>query len=316
MPLDRSTVIAGPAIVTFDSYTYYTEGDIIVESTRETWKPKTSIYGELTSRAKSQPVTKITFTPVGALESPTKYITRYSPSNVGTLLFGASDLPVAIKGKDGKISTWQSGAVVKQPVLRLSTQRTCWGPMEINCINKNSTDLTNASGQNVITSVAFSDTSFNSATVTSTPYLAALGALSAPFNAIYTEDGFEIEQQITTTPLHIDNYGTVNWIITECAATVKFIPANCDAADLYTLFQLQGANAVLPGQDVASLNNDLVITGGTTPTALTVTLSKVGPEKTTTRYSLTELRAGECILYAKKTVTAGVLAPLLTVAIA
>ena len=97
---------------------------------------------------------------------------------------------------------------------------------------------------------------------------------------------------------------------------MKFIPANCDAADLYTLFQLQGANAVLPGQDVASLNNDLVITGGTTPTALTVTLSKVGPEKTTTRYSLTELRAGECILYAKKTVTAGVLAPLLTVAIA
>jgi hypothetical protein len=270
----------------------------------------------LTSRAKSQPVTKITFTPVGALESPANYITLHSPADVGTLLFGATDFPVGIKGKDGKVSTWQSGAIVKMPTLRLSTQRTCWGPMEINCINKNSTDLTNGSGQNVITSVAFSDTSFNSALVTSTPYLAALGSLSAPFDAIYTEDGFEIEQTMTTKPLHIDNYGTVNWIITEVAATCKFIPANCDAADLHTLFQLQGANAVLPGQDVASLNNDLVITGGVTPTALTATLAKVGPEKTTERYSLTELRAGEVILYAKKTVTAGVLAPLLTVALA
>jgi len=316
MPLDRNTVIAGPAIITFDSYTYYTEGDIIVELSRETWKPKTSIYGELTSRAKSQPVTKITFTPVGALESSAKYITRYSPSDIGTFIFSGSDKPVAIKGKDGKVSTWQAGAVTKQPVLRLSTQRTCWGPMEISCINANSTDLTSGSGQNVISSVAFSDTSFNSSLVTSTPYLAALGSLSAPFNAIYTEDGFEIEQQATTVPQHIDNYGTINWRITEVAATVKFIPANCDIADLHTLFQLQGANAVLPGQDVASLNNNLVITGGVTPTALTVTLNSVGPEKTTERYSLTELRAGEVILYAKKTVSAGVLSSLLTVAIA
>jgi hypothetical protein len=316
MPLDRNTVIAGPAIITFDSYTYYSEGDIIVESTRETWKPKTSIYGELTSRAKSQPVTKISFTPVGAMESPDKYITRYNPADIGTFIFSGADKPVAIKGKDGKISTWQAGAVTKQPVLRLSTQRTCWGPMEISCINANSTDLTSASGQNIITSVAFSDTSFNSALVTSTPYLAALGALGSPFDAIYAEDGFEVDQQATTTPQNIDNYGTINWRITEVAATVKFIPANCDVADLHTLFQLQGTDAVKPGEDVAKLNNNLVITGGVTPTALTVTLNACGPEKTTERYSLTELRAGEVILYAKKTVSAGVLSPLLTVTIA
>src|SRR5262249_36098837 len=162
-------------------------------------------------------------------------------------------------------------------------------------------DLTSASGQSVITSVAFSDTSFDSVSVTSAPYVGALGALSSPFNAIVTEDGFEIEQAITTQEIKIANYGVVNYIISEFVCSIKFVPANFDDADLQSLFQLQGASAVLPGQEVANQGYDLVITGGTTPFAITATLSKVGPDKGASRYGLAQLRAGECELFAKKT---------------
>lgn len=302
---DRTTVIMGPAIVTFNGYTYYTQANILVESTRETWEPATSIYGALTKRARGQAVTKITFTPVGALEQPTKYITMYTPASVGTVLFGTTDLPVVIQTLAGKQITWQSGAVSRPADLILSAQKTAWGPIEMMCIGKKATALTDPAVMAVISSLAFADTSFNSATVSSAPYTAALGALAAPFNGILSEDGFTISNNVTTAPRPIDSYGIVNWMITQVMASIRFVPANCDDADLWNLFQLQGSTAILPGQDVASLGQDLVITGGTTPTSVSCTLKNVGPDKTTSRYGLNELRAGEVEMFSRKTITSG-----------
>jgi hypothetical protein len=305
MAFDRTTVIMGPAIVTYRSYTYYTQGNITVESTRETWEPKTSIYGALSRRASSSPQTKISFTPVGALEQPTKYITMYTPASVGTTLFSGTDYPLVIQTLAGKQITWQSAAVTKPPDLILSAMKTGWGAMEFMAIGKKATDLTDPSVQASISSLAFSDTSFDSSKVASAPYSAALGALGAPFNDIMSEDGFTISNNITTEPRRLDSYGIVNWMITECMASVRFVPANCDDADLWELFQLQGSNAILPGADVSNLNQDLVITGGVTPTAVSCTLTNVGPDKTASRYGLNELRAGEVEMFCRKTITSG-----------
>jgi len=309
MPFDRTQVIQGPAIISFKGYTYYTQGDITVENTRETWEPKTSIYGALTKRASSSPVTKITFTPAGAADDPTKYINVFTPANIGQLLFGATDFPVTIQTIAGKLITWKAGAITKAPDLILSTLKTLWGPMEISCIGAKATALTDPAVQSTFTSSAFADTSFDSSKVTSAAYQAALGSLSSPFDAIVTEDGFTVSNNMTVNPVRIANYGIVNWVISEVIASVKFIPANCDDDSLWTLFQLQGSNAILPGGDVASLNQDLVITGGTSPTAVSCTIAKVGPDKSTSRYGLAVLRAGEVELFARKSFTSGVLIP-------
>jgi hypothetical protein len=308
MAFDRTQVIQGPAIITFNAYTYYTEGDITVETQRETWEPKTSIYGALTKRAASTPVTKIKFTPVGVAAAATNYINAFTPANIGQLLFGATDKPVVIQTVAGKQITWAAGAITKTPDLILSSLKMLWGEMEISTIGKKSTALTDPAFMAAIITQAFSDTSFDSSKVPSAPYQAALGTSPAsPFDAIVTQDGFTVSNNMTVNPLKIANYGTVNWVIAEVIASVKFIPANCDDQDLWNLFQLQGSNAIAPGGDVASLNQNLVITGGVTPNSVNCTISNVGPDKTASRYGLAVLRAGEVELFSRKSFVSGVL---------
>jgi hypothetical protein len=189
----------------------------------------------------------------------------------------------------------------------LSTLKTLWGEMEISCIGKKATALTDPACQAVFASNPFTDTSFDSASVTSASYQGALGSLPTPFDAIVTEDGFTVSNNLTVNPVRIANYGIVNWVIAEVIASARFVPANFDDDSIWDLFQLQGSNAILPGGDVASLNQDLVITGGTTPYSVSCTIAKVGPDKSASRYGLAILRAGEVELFARKTFTSGVL---------
>ncbi len=125
------TIIAGPAIVTLASYSFYTESGIMLTPERESFDVSSDADGKIDTRHKSL-LNMIELTPVGEIESMAKYF-PYGAAQVGKSIFGTANAPLVIVTKfggaanTGQTRTFPRGAIFKPPQLRLSTQKTLFG---------------------------------------------------------------------------------------------------------------------------------------------------------------------------------------------
>jgi hypothetical protein len=297
------TIIAGPAIITHNSQTYYTEGDITLRHTRQTFPVQSALGGTIDQRLVSQ-MTEISFKPVGALDVAAKYI-PYAASQIGSLLIDqAVPKSVVIWAKDGVKNTWGNGFVSGLPSFTLGANKTAIGSeMKITCFADPTKTLVHASAWNAITAAALADTSFDETKIVTPAWTAAFG--SSPYNAMESEDGFTFEVAMAMRVIPLANYGNVNALLTDLTARVRFVPANLTEAQIWTLLNLQDAAAIVPGMSVASAT-DLIISAG----GLSFTLYKAGPTDASTHYGLTALRQGEIAFEQKKTWTTGAINPI------
>jgi hypothetical protein len=296
-------IIIGPAIITRNGHTYYSEADITSELSRETWKPGSSIFGGLGERLVSQQQ-KLSFTPVGALDVVAKYI-PWAVANIGATIF--SDIPAVIKTKAGQTITWANSAITKLPSFRLSPVASAFSSaMEITCLGDLDKAPTAADSWNTFAAAAFNDTTFDETKIRAGRYTATFGELED----IESEAGFTFEVAIQTQPVKVANRGIVNMLLTEVTAVCRFNPVGLGNEDvIWAMMGLQGADAILPGERLAKGGNDLVITDGTH----VFTLHQAGPQKALERYGLTALRHGEVAFAASKSFTLGALNPLFTI---
>src|SRR5581483_6014013 len=121
------SIIAGPAIVTWNGFSYYSKAGIKAEFKRETFKITTDADGDIDERMKSQ-LTEVSFQPVGMAGAASTAMAPYFPyavNAIGKSIFGASNLPLVIvtkfggTGNAGQAITYPRGAVTKLPPLRL-----------------------------------------------------------------------------------------------------------------------------------------------------------------------------------------------------
>lgn len=299
------TIIAGPAIVQFNSQTYYTEGDVTVSLRRDTFNVATALHGTIDTRLSGQMV-EITFKPVGALDTVAKYL-AHAATAVGTLLVNqASPKTVVVWGKDGVKQTWHSGFISRLPEFTLSATKTAIGAITLTCLGDPTKSLTDAAAWNTTASAALSDTSFDETKIVTPAYTAALGSV---FTGLAAQDGFTFQPSLSVSMKRVDNYGPVNAMITDLVYAVRFTPVGLTEAELWAACNLQGTSAVVPGASL-STSNDLVISAG----AVSFTLAKAGIASALTQYGLEPLRLGEVAFVNRKTFSSGALAAPVTVA--
>lgn len=306
--MSAPTIIAGPAIVQLGSNTYYSEGDITVALKRNTWSPQTSIAGAIDTRLKSQMV-EISFTPVGVLDTVAKYL-PYAASQIGTLLFGSANTNCVIWTRAGQKITWENAAITKFPGFKASPLNALFtSALTITALGKNATAPTDAAAWNAITTASFTDATFDETLLLTPRYTAAWGSTS-PYSAMEPEDGFQLDFTMEVEPKETANYGITDMLLKEVKVEAKFTPVNLTEAQIWTLLNLQGSSALLPGDSVSKDGHDLVISAGD----VSFTLHKAGPTDGGTNYGLTKLRQGEVSFMCKKTWSSGVLDNLFTVA--
>lgn len=294
MPVTRPilpVVIRGPAILTYDSFSYYTEGDIKVAHRRPVMPVKADMWGVVDQRSKGYSA-EISFTPAGEMKSIAK-LYPYGPathagaaiaSSIGNSIFGAAASPKAlvILTKAGKTYTFHRAGVLRMPQLRLSPDKTLFGEMSFMAIGKYATAPSDAAAFRTLAAAAFADTNFDATLLKTQLYSAALGARSTPYDGMGARNGFTIDVALDTVEAEDVNFGIADVFVRSIEVRCSFAPNNLTDAQFEAIIMEQGSDVILPGDSVSKKDENLVITSDN----LVVTLNDVGPSEAGENFGL------------------------------
>jgi hypothetical protein len=304
--------IGGPAIVTFDSGIWYTEGDIDVDIVQEKWDVSTALFGVIDRRVKSLPVATVSFKPDGQVTSGrVGKAFPYTLNSIGKSVFGASDKTLVINTLAGQKYTFAKAGLIASPTLRLSAVTTAFdGNIQFLCVHKSNADVLVADNFLKIEAQAFSDVSFDQSKVITPGFTAAYGG--SPFDAMESLDGFRIEQPLSVIRKEVDRLGVIDaYLASMGPAACRFTPAGMTEANWKTLTHLDGASLLLPGVSAGAGSTDLVITG----TGLSVTLAKCNVSESKLAFGTSKERLGELVFIARNVFTVGVPGAMLTITV-
>ena len=309
MSYPTPVIIQGPAIITFNGYSFYTKGGIKKSLKRDTFDVTTDAYGKVDERLASQ-ITELSFTPAGNIISTAHLNAHfpYSAASIGQSVFnpaGGADLPLVIQTLAGETITYPRAAITKLPTLNLKATDAPLGEMTFTALPASAGQLTSSTVIKTNATASFADTTFDPARIFSAAYQAAWGSTS-PFSAMISADGFEFSVDISLKPVTVDMWGVVDMYLESIVASAKFAPANLNETQLDTLLAVQGSSAILPGMSLANAGTDLVITS----TPLNVTLKNAGPKDAEYIYTVGQHRFQGMTFMNKRTFTAGAANPL------
>jgi len=311
MPIDRTTLITGPAIITYNGQSFYTEGDIELSPGISYGEINTSMHGKVDSYI-DDIVAEISFTPAGQwIAGHLSVLWPYTNPIIGSSIFGATDKNVVIQTLAGQQLTWKAGAITAMPDIILSATKTPIGAVTLTCIGANDTAWTDTAKRAVIEAQAFSDTSFDPSQIKMAAYSAALTGASAPWDDIQTEEGWTISFDLSTESRMTDAQGTVEMTLGGVVATAKCVPVGISESELMDALPLQGAG-IQRGTRLSGLGADLTIQGPTAGDPIVV-LKNATLTTGSLVFGQTALRTGEIAFESAVTFTNGARNALFTV---
>lgn len=310
MTIDRTAIVLGPGIVTFNSQVFYSKDDIIATPVIDTFKVETSMFGDADERLDNIAY-EIAFTPAGQwIAAHLPVLWPHSNPVVGASVYGGADLDLVVTGIDGRQMTFHAAAVSQMPTLRLSAKETPMGQITFISIGANDTAWSDASKRSTEEAQAFADTSYVQADTKTVPYTSVWGAVS-PWDSFETEDGWTIDFELDLQDIMTDSDGIVDKRVGNATGIIaRAVPQGVTAAQLETLLAVQGTGKVR-GTSLSANANDLVIAGGSgNPT---FTLNDAAPKAGPFRWGGTVVRTGEVAFVAVPAFTSGARDALFTV---
>ncbi len=220
--IDRSTIIRGPAQITFDSEVFWSKGNVTVTYEHTTFDKETDAFG-IVGRAKTDAQIRVSFTPVGEIESaPLGKLYPYASTALGSSIYGSTDTTLEIKTLKNKL-TIKNAAVTRMPSLTLGAGTTALGEVEFTGLVKNSSepDLA-ASYYEYAEGAQTFGTSFDATKIKASEYTSAtyLGATHV------SVDGFTIDFDMTLAPVVADAIGTIDMRLQDLSFTANWSPIN------------------------------------------------------------------------------------------
>ena len=304
------SIIPGPAVIKHSGFTFYSKDGFRLNHNIESFPIVSDMVGQADTR-KLKDLTTISWTPDGQVKSLAKYF-PHALADIGKSIFGkatGSDA-VEIWTQNGQKHTWHRGAVWKSPQLRLKPSDTLFGDMEIVCIGKAATQRTDAAYFKTLAATAFADTTYDETSIMTAQYSAAWGA-AAPYDAMGSLGGFEIDIEYEMSQIDSVDFGVAEITLDSIIARARFIPNSLTEAQLDTLIGFQGADAIGIGESFAKAGNDLVIASD----VFSATIHKAGPAGYASMFARGKHRHDAVEWFSKRTWTNGVGNPLWTFAI-
>jgi len=304
--INRTTVLKGPALVTYGGQSFWSKGDITVTPVFERFPIPTSRFGVVTERHSNRKFT-IAFEPSGRFTAALHAVMwAVAAKNPGDSLLGGSDAALVVHGRDGVKITFHNAAITSAPGMRLSANTTITGSMTFTAILKNSTDPTNAAAYYTIASEAYpGDSGFAVADIITTPYLANWG--SSPWADFVTDNGWEIGFDMSIREEKADGIGTYDLVLEELKVTAKAAPVGPTMAQIMTALKTTEAL----GTDLSG-TDDLVI-ASTVTGGPSVTISRAAMVESGFQFGSQPKRVAPTTWTATRLITAGVAQPLFAV---
>lgn len=298
--IDRTSIITGPALVTFGGQSFWSKGDITLKPVTNNFKIPTSSFGDVDERTQDKSI-EVSFEPDGRFTSGLAAVLwPYAATAIGASIFGGSDSALVVHSRAGTKVTVHNAALTKMPDLRLGVAKTIQGSVTFTGLLANSTDPTNAAAYYTIATESYpGDTGFDIADIKTLAYGSAWG--SSPWDSFLTQEGWDISFDLQLAPQMVDGLGTVDMSLQSLGVTARAIPVGLTEAQILTAM----GNTRALGASVASAD-DLIVSA----TGLYFSLSKAGLRAAELGYGAQRKRAGQLEWFATRTVTAGVADPL------
>ena len=297
--IDRSSIlIQGPALMTYKSSTFWSKGDVTIKPVVKTMKIPGAGVGDIDERPTDRRI-EVSFEPVGAFSSGLAAILwPHLALLPGQSLFGSTDYPLVVHGRDGNKVTVHNANLAAMPKIRIGADKTIVAPVTFTGLIAKSTDASNAAAYWTWASASYpGDTGLSLSEIIQLPGAAAWGA-SSPWSAFKTADGWEIDFAMQTQDVTVDGLGTVDILMTGLTVTAKATPLGITVANAIAKLPVSGAL----GTSTAN-GDDLVIS-----------TAAGGPQVTLNAARLTDVpmvwgpatkRIGACTWLATRTWTTG-----------
>lgn len=301
MQIDRTTILTGPALVTYAGSTFWSKGNITIKPTFESFKVETSFAGEVDTRYSSKSF-EISFEPDGRFTSGLAAILwPYAATQIGASVYGGSDRALVVHGRDGKKFTFHNAALTGMPNFMAGVSKTIQGSCKFTAILANSTDPTNAAAYYTYAPQAYpGDTGWASSDILTKGFDSAWG--SAPWNAFQTEAGWELAFNLQLAAQKADGLGVVDMTLQGLTVTAKAIPVGPTINDVMT--KLGHTEAL--GASRAASGANLVISA----TGIHAYVYKAAMTESEGIWGTQAKRIGTTTWQAMRSVTAGSLDPL------
>lgn len=293
--IDPYTILQGPAIITFNGATFYSEGDIEVEEVLEELTIKASGLNDIEDRVKDRQY-KIKFKPAGEWENLTVLFPNYG---IGEHLFDSNPLVIWTREAANNKRTYHNAAITKLPSVATGVDNTMLGDIEFTCLIAPATESGDAASFLTVTSEAFPSETFDPSAVLTPVVNFTLGA-DAPWLNISTITAPVFDFAINLRPVKVSGRGTISMILVSKKGTVKFTPVGVTEADVRAL---RGADQAVgtrpPVKDVTA-----------SASGIWIKLNKCQFKGGNLSYGTSKERIGEITGQATQTVIEGSVQPL------
>jgi hypothetical protein len=237
MQIDRTTIITGPALVTFGGQTFWSKGDITLKPVVEKFDIPTSSFGSVDKRIRDKRF-EVTFEPEGRFTTALLAVLYpYAATNIGASIYGSTDRALVIHSRSGIRVTLHNAALTTLPSLRFAVGSTITGSVTFTALLKKDTDTGSGGAYFAVASATYpGDSAFSSSAILTRGYTATWLRATTDVD-LPTREGWEIAFDLSLEPVIVDGIGTVDMRLSELRVTASCIPVGLSEEDILTSMQ-------------------------------------------------------------------------------
>ncbi len=261
MPIQRGSIIRGPAVVTFGGQTFRTKGDVQLAMGIDAFDVESSEFGPI-DRRRNNITISLTFEPVGVVTAAIiPVLWPHLSKAVGASLFGTTDVPCTVAPVGGGLQLVLSAAAITgMPAIDISSTKTSIGQVTITGILANNKEWSDAAARYAASTI-------------SAPTLAAIDVSAIPtsparvswddiFDDLPTAEGVHVEFDLQTNNEETDEDGLVDITMGSVSVSASFEPVGgVGVDDLLDAIALQGSDVLrgtsLSGHDLTIAARDI-----------------------------------------------------------
>lgn len=304
MSLSRA-ISEGPAVISWDSFNYYTEGTITLTPAINLREKTSALYGVVDRRVTDKHFT-LTFQPFGEINNNLAKYYPYGIADIGKLIAPGVDKPVIIYCSSGEKITLPAACIIQPPSLLLGTDQGPLGEMQFACFGDLAKADAAADSLYKIETASIAAHTLNPAHAPTPAYKCTIGATD--YDA---ETGFTFDPGMNLTPRIVNRYGTINYRLSALNPSLTFQPFGPSIPQAAELWNVQGLAAAKFGQS-NSLGKQLTIEP-VSGAGITITFPDCQVSDASLLFGMDDPRHGSYTFHPVLKVVAGVPQPLYTI---
>jgi len=241
-------IVEGPAVVEFNSFLYYSEGNIVITQNFAPRRMRSSRFGPAGRRVTDKLFT-VQFTPIGMMDNNRASYFPFTAADLGKRLAPAVEQNLIIWDANGLKHSYPGACISQCPQLMLGVDKGPMGQMSISAMGSKTLADAAADAHYKIETASLAAHTLDWDKAPTPAYKVVFTLAGEP--DVETEldgiNGFTFDWKPTLNPSKVNRYGTINFKLSDFDPVITFSPAYQTEQAMLDFRRIQGALGVALG---------------------------------------------------------------------